>query len=49
MIPNNSEYEIDFEDNLVGKLQNLNVTSPFIPGVADLSFMLPNAPEAFIK
>merc|ERR1711917_224902 len=43
------EFQIEFKKNLKVLLQEMGVTLPFNQLEADLSFMLPNNPDAFVK
>ena len=43
------EFQIEFKKNLKVLLQEMGVTLPFNQLEADLSFMLPNTPDAFVK
>ena len=43
------EFQIEFKKNLRNLLQEMGVTLPFNQLEADLSFMLPNNPDAFVK
>ena len=43
------EFQIEFKKNLKTLLQEMGVTLPFNQLEADLSFMLPNNPDAFVK
>ena len=43
------EFQIEFKKNLKPLLQEMGVTLPFNQLEADLSFMLPNNPDAFVK